>query len=43
MGNRSEKRVIAKQLGAEGQQLIEIKQNRLQEERKRDLAETRRM
>lgn len=40
MGNKAEKKAVAKDYGAQGQQLIQVKQNRLHEERKRDLAET---
>ena len=43
MGNKEEKRGAARNLGTEGQQLLQIKRNREAEERKRDLAETRRM
>ena len=42
MGDKQEKRVAAKQLGKEGQNLLNIKQNRLQEEKKREQAEIRR-
>ena len=42
MGNKQERKVLATQLGNDGKQLLEAKQNRQAEERKRDLAETRR-
>ena len=39
MGNKEEKRTLARQLGNEGQKLIQVKQSRLAEEKKRDMAE----
>ena len=42
IGNKEEKRGIARKFGNEGAQLIQIKQNRAAEDRKRDLAEIRR-
>ena len=43
MGNKDEKRHIARRLGDEGQQLLQVKKNREFVERERDMAETRRM
>ena len=42
MGNKQERKVLANQLGNDGRELLAAKQNRQAEERKRDLAETRR-
>ena len=42
MGNKQEKRTLAAQLGNDGRDLLEQKRNRQAEERKRDMAETRR-
>ena len=42
MGNKQERKVLASQLGNDGRELLAAKQNRMAEERKRDLAETRR-
>ena len=42
MGDKQEKRVAAKQLGRDGQSMLEVKQNRLQDEKKREQAEIRR-
>ena len=42
IGNKEEKRGMARKFGNEGAQLIQIKQNRAAEDRKRDLAEIRR-
>ena len=43
IGNKQEKRGVARQFGQEGAQLVQMKQNRAVEERKRDLAEVRQM
>lgn len=40
LGSKEERRTVARQLGSEGRQLLDLKQNRLVEERKRDMAET---
>ena len=42
MGNKQEKRVLQTQLGNDGKQMLAAKRNREAEERKRDMAETRR-
>ena len=39
MGNREEKRLFGKQLHSESQHLLQIKQSRAVEERKRDIAD----
>ena len=40
MGDKFEKRQVAKQLGAEGQMLLNLKQSRQEQERQRDQFET---